>query len=179
MSAPPGNRNAAPPAYRRLISSVPSHVINSWDWKVRCAWQPLLWKRVMPRGMSLVKALEQRLKLVDTAPAFPFPCFDLAAARLPREVDYATKQAAIGTELLKECGVADGGLSCLNQAFFKLEAFPSNSTPELDVIAPLQKKWERQTRHLVGHIVPFYRKEAFCVSPPGLSETLSRCSRGS
>ena len=137
MSAPPGRRNAAPPAYRRLVSSVTSHVINSWDWKVRCAWQPLLWKRVILRGMPLVKALEQRLKLVETAPAFPFPCFDLEAARLPCKVDYATKPAAIGTELLKECGVADGRLFSLNQAFFQLQGFPSNITPKLDVIAPL------------------------------------------
>ena len=39
----------------------------------------------MPRGMSFLKALEQGLKLVDMAPAFPFPCFDLAVARLPRD----------------------------------------------------------------------------------------------
>ena len=80
LSAPPGNRNAAPPAYRRLVSSVPSDVISSWDWKVRCAWQQLLWKRAMPREISFIKALEQRLKLVDTAPAFPLPCFDLLGA---------------------------------------------------------------------------------------------------
>ena len=91
----------------------------------------------MHRGMSFVKALEQFLKLSDMAPAFPFPCFDLAAMRLPREVDYVTKKAVIGTELLKKCGEADGRLFGLNQAFFELEGFPSKLIPQLDFIAPL------------------------------------------
>ena len=81
----------------------------------------------MPRRMSFLKALEKRLELIDTAPPLGIPCFDLVSARLPRGVEYATKQAAIGTELLKECGTADPRLFCLNQAFFKVEGFPSNS----------------------------------------------------
>ena len=96
----------------------------------------------MPRGMSVVKALEKRLKLINTAPFLGIPCSDLAAAQLPREVDYATKQAAIGTELLKECGTVDARFFCLNQAFFRREGFPWNATHELDVIAPLLNKWE-------------------------------------
>ena len=51
----------------------------------------------MPPGVSFSKALEQRLKLMDTTPPLGIPCFDLASARLPREVKYATQQAAIGT----------------------------------------------------------------------------------
>ena len=62
-----------------------------------------------------MKALEQRLKLIDMAPSFPVPCFDLAAALLPRKVDYATKQGAIETELLKDCGLADGRLFCVTR----------------------------------------------------------------
>ena len=85
-------------------------------------------------------------------------------------MDYATKQAAIGTELLKECGTVDAGLFCLKQAFFRLEGFPLDATHELDVIAPLLKKWEPQSRHRVGHIVPFHQKEAFCFSSRGLVE---------
>ena len=125
----------------------------------------------MPRGMSFLKELEQRLKFIDTAPPLGIPCFDLGSARLPREVEYATKQAATGAELLKECGTDDARLLCLNQAFFKVEGFPSNSSRELDIIAPPLKKWERQTRHLVGYMVPFQQKEAFCFSSRGLSET--------
>ena len=86
ISAPPGNLHAAPPEYRRLVSSLPSDITESWDWQARCSWQPALWKRVMPRGMSFLKALEQRLKLIDTAPPLGVPCFDLGSARLPREV---------------------------------------------------------------------------------------------
>ena len=151
--------------------SLPSRITESWDWQAHCSWQPALGKRVMPRGMSFLKALEQRLKLMDTAPPLGIRCFDLKSARLSREVKYATKQAAIGTEPLKECGTADARLFCLNQAFFKVEGFPSNSLRELDIIAPLLKKWERQTQHRVGHLVPFQQKEAIFFSSRDLSET--------
>ena len=74
----PGNPDARWD-YHRLVSTVPRHVLESRDCNVRCQWRPAFWKRGLPRGMTFLKALEQRLKLLDSWPAFTSGFLDLAA----------------------------------------------------------------------------------------------------
>ena len=126
----------------------------------------------MPGGMSLVKALEQRLKLVDTAPAFPFPCFDLAAARLPREVDYPLNRPPLGLNSSKSVERQTAACFALTRHFSNSRVFPPTVLPNwMSSRRSRRNRKERQTRHHVGHIVPFHQKEAVCFSPMGLSET--------
>ena len=79
---------------------------------MRCQWRPAFWKRVLPRGMTFLNALKQRLKLLDSRPASTSGFLDLAVSRIPREVDYATKVEKITVALLADCGQAGSRLFC-------------------------------------------------------------------